>query len=87
MKAFNRDVQHLYCAPDAYSHTVLPNHEYLDERTGVLAAMLAKRARLHRSRLSRPRRTKLTPCASTDGQSAPNPAAKQPDLTSTGGTS
>ncbi len=27
--------------------TVPPNHEYLDERTGVLAAMLAKRARLH----------------------------------------
>jgi hypothetical protein len=29
-------------------------HDYLDERTGVLAAMLAKRARLHRSRLPRP---------------------------------
>jgi hypothetical protein len=29
-------------------------HDHLDERTGVLAAMLAKRARLRRSRLLRP---------------------------------
>jgi superfamily II DNA or RNA helicase len=46
-----------------YAGRILRSHEnkttaeardYLDERTGVLAAMLAKRARLHRPRLPRP---------------------------------
>jgi hypothetical protein len=68
--------------------TVPPNHQNLDERTGVLAAMLAKRASDYTGLgFPDPRRTMLTPSASTDGQPAPNPAPKQPDLTSTGGTS
>jgi hypothetical protein len=50
--------------------------------------MLAKRAPGYTGLgLPDPRRTMLTPSASTDEQTAPNPAPKQPDLTSTGGTS
>jgi hypothetical protein len=47
-------------------------HDYLDERTGVLAAMLAKRAPGYTG-LGFPdlRRLALTPSASTDGQAAP----------------
>lgn len=33
-----------------------------------------------------PRKTALTPSASTDSQPDPNPAPKQPDLTGTSGT-
>ena len=43
-------------------------HDYLDERTGVLAAMLAKRAPGYTGLgFSDPRRLALTPSASTDG--------------------
>jgi superfamily II DNA or RNA helicase len=43
-------------------------HDYLDERTGVLAAMLAKRAPGYAGLgFSDPRRLALTPSASTDG--------------------
>jgi len=42
-------------------------HDYLDERTGVLAAMLAKRAPGYAGLgFSDPRRLALTPSASTD---------------------
>jgi hypothetical protein len=42
-------------------------HDYLDERTGVLAAMLAKRAPGYAGLgLSDPRRLARTPSASTD---------------------
>ncbi len=55
-------------------------HDYLDERTGVLAAMLAKRAPGYPGLgFPDPRRTMLTPSASTDRR----PAPKQPDLTGT----
>jgi superfamily II DNA or RNA helicase len=44
-------------------------HDYLDERTGVLAAMLAKRAPGYAGLgFSDPRRLALTPSASTDSQ-------------------
>ena len=47
-------------------------HDYLDERTGVLAAMLAKRAPGYTGLgFPDPRRTVLTPSASTDRQPAP----------------
>ena len=47
-------------------------HDYLDERTGVLAAMLAKRAPGYTGLgFSDPRRLALTPSASTDSQPAP----------------
>ena len=47
-------------------------HDYLDERTGVLAAMLAKRAPGYTGlRCPDPRRLTLTPSASTDSQPAP----------------
>jgi superfamily II DNA or RNA helicase len=63
-------------------------HDYLDERTGVLAAMLAKRAPGYTGLgFPDPRRTVLTPSASMDRQPAPNPAPRQPDLTGTNGTS
>ena len=46
-------------------------HDYLDERTGVLAAMLAKRAPGYTGLgFPDPRRTVLTPSASTDRQPA-----------------
>ena len=62
-------------------------HDYLDERTGVLAAMLAKRAPGYTGLgFPDPRRTALTPSTSTDGQLTPHPAPKQPDLTGTSGT-
>jgi superfamily II DNA or RNA helicase len=47
-------------------------HDYLDERTGVLAAMLAKRAPGYTGLgFPDPRRTVLTPSASIDRQPAP----------------
>ena len=47
-------------------------HDYLDERTGVLAAMLAKRAPGYAGLgFSDPRRLALTPSASADSQPAP----------------
>ena len=47
-------------------------HDYLDERTGVLAAMLAKRAPGYTGLgFPDPRRLTLTPSASTDSQPAP----------------
>ncbi|MGH3257281.1 MAG: TOTE conflict system archaeo-eukaryotic primase domain-containing protein [Streptosporangiaceae bacterium] len=47
-------------------------HDYLDERTGVLAAMLAKRAPGYTGLgFSDPRRLALTPSARTDSQPAP----------------
>ena len=56
------------------SWTVPPNkttadvHDYLDERTGVLAAMLGKRAPGYTGLgFSDPRRLAPTPSASTDG--------------------
>ena len=46
-------------------------HDYLDERTGVLAAMLAKRAPGYTGLgFSDPRKLALTPSASTDSQPA-----------------
>ena len=52
-------------------------HDYLDERTGVLAAMLTKRAPGYTGLgFPGPRKTALTPSASTDGLPAPNPAQK-----------
>ena len=46
-------------------------HDYLDERTGVLAAMLAKRAPGYTGLgFPDPRKVALTPSASTDRQPA-----------------
>jgi hypothetical protein len=46
-------------------------HDYLDERTGVLAAMLAKRAPGYTGLgFPDPRRIAFTPSASADGQPA-----------------
>jgi hypothetical protein len=66
--------------------TTAEAHDYLDERTGVLAAMLAKRAPGYTG-LGFPdrRRTVLTPSASADRQPAPKP--KPPDLTGASETS
>jgi superfamily II DNA or RNA helicase len=62
-------------------------HDYLDERTGVLAAMLAKRAPGYTGLgFPDPRRTALTPSASADRQPDPDLALEQPDLTGTSGT-
>jgi hypothetical protein len=53
------------------SKTTAEVHDYLDERTGVLAAMLAKRAPGYTGLgFPDPRRIALTPSASTDGQLA-----------------
>ena len=47
-------------------------HDYLDERTGVLAAMLTKRAPGYTGLgFPDPRKLALTPSASTDSQPAP----------------
>jgi hypothetical protein len=47
-------------------------HDYLDERTGVLAAMLAKRAPGYTGfGFPDPRKTALTPSVSTDSSPAP----------------
>src|SRR5215470_15101182 len=49
------------------SKTTAEAHDYLDERTGVLAAMLAKRAPGYAGLgFSDPRKLALTPSASTD---------------------
>ena len=54
------------------SKTTAEVHDYLDERTGVLAAMLAKRAPGYTGLgFPDPRRLALTPSASTDSQPAP----------------
>jgi hypothetical protein len=57
--------------------TVPPNHEYLDERTGALAAMLAKRAPGYTGLgFLDPRRTMLTQSASTDGATSSEPGTE-----------
>ena len=51
----------------ALDKTTAEGHDYLDERTGVLSAMLAKRAPGYTGLgFSDPRRVALTPSASTD---------------------
>ena len=53
------------------SKTTAEVHHYVDERTGVLAAMLAKRAPGYTSLgFPDPRRTALTPSASMDSYPA-----------------
>jgi superfamily II DNA or RNA helicase len=56
-------------------------HDYLDEQTGVLAAMLAKRAPGYTGLgFPDPRRLARTPSASTDSQSAPRVTKYHADM-------